>query len=35
MNSQRRDTEKINLTKEGKIQALMRLLTKIKLLIKF
>ena len=33
MNSQRRDTEKINLFEEGKKKTLMRLLSKMKLLI--
>ena len=34
MNSQKSDTEKINLLEEGKIQAFMRLLNTMKLLIK-
>ena len=34
MNSQRSDTEKINLIEEGKKQSLMRLLNTMKLLIK-
>ena len=34
INSQRSDTEKINLIEEGKKQALMRLLSTMKLLIK-
>ena len=34
LNSQRSDTEKINLIEDGKRQALMRLLNLIKLLIK-
>ena len=34
MNSQRSDTEKINLIEEGKKQSLMRLLNPMKLLIK-
>ena len=34
LNSQRIDTEKINLIEDGKRQALMRLLNLIKLLIK-
>ena len=34
MNSQRTDVEKINLIEEGKNQALMKLLSAIKLLIK-
>ena len=33
MNSQRSDTEKINLIKEGKKEALMKLLNTMKLLI--
>ena len=33
MNSQRKDIEKINLIEEGKKQALMKLLSAIKLLI--
>ena len=35
MNSQRSETEKTNLLVEGKKQALMRLLTAMKLLIQF
>ena len=34
MNSQRSDTEKINLIEEGKKQSLMKLLNTMKLLIK-
>ena len=35
MNSQRSETEKTSLLEEGKKQALMRLLTAMKLLIQF